>query len=185
MGPATGVAAARRRPPLRVPPDSAGPSWARWRRHLGEILQFEVRGRGCSAMDLRTLLEWEIAPRLREVQGVTEINAHGGFYKSFEIRPNPGPAQQLQPFAGRCLPPIEGNNETAGGGYVVHNGEQRFIRGIALLKGVEDIEAIVAAPRSRRDADPRSATSPPSPRPRSPDKGPSPATAAEKSSSAW
>ena len=40
-------------------------------------------------MDLRTLLEWEIAPKLREVSGVTEINAHGGFYKSFEIRPNP------------------------------------------------------------------------------------------------
>ncbi len=56
---------------------------------LGEILQFEVRGPGRSPMDLRTMLEWEIAPKLREVSGVTEINAHGGFYKSFEIRPNP------------------------------------------------------------------------------------------------
>ena len=44
---------------------------------------------------------------------------------------------------------VEENNETAGGGYVVHNGEQRFIRGIALLKGIEDIEGIVL----RRETD--------------------------------
>jgi cobalt-zinc-cadmium resistance protein CzcA len=116
---------------------------------LGEILQFEVRGGGRSPMDLRTLLEWEIAPKLREVPGVTEINAHGGFYKSFEIRPNPDRLTSYGLSLDDLFRRIEGNNETAGGGYVVHNGEQRFIRGIALLKGVSDIEGIVV----RREAD--------------------------------
>jgi len=116
---------------------------------LGEILQFEVRGGGRSPMDLRTLLEWEIAPKLREVPGVTEINAHGGFYKSFEIRPNPDRLTSYGLLLDDLFRRIEGNNETAGGGYVVHNGEQRFIRGIALLKGVSDIEGIVL----RREAD--------------------------------
>jgi heavy metal efflux system protein len=116
---------------------------------LGEILQFEVRGGGRSPMDLRTLLEWEIAPKLREVPGVTEINAHGGFYKSFEIRPNPDRLTSHGLSLDDLFRRIEGNNETAGGGYVVHNGEQRFIRGIALLKGVADIEGIVV----RREAD--------------------------------
>src|SRR4029079_490580 len=59
---------------------------------LGEILQFEVRSmpspgtRQRTPMELRTLLEWEIAPQLRQVPGVTEINSHGGFYKSFEVQ---------------------------------------------------------------------------------------------------
>ena len=100
-------------------------------------------------MDLRTLLEWEIAPKLREVNGVTEINAHGGFYKSFEIRPNPDRLTSYGVSLEDLFRRVEGNNETAGGGYVVHNGEQRFIRGIALLKGVADIEGIVL----RREAD--------------------------------
>ena len=56
---------------------------------LGEVLQFEVRGEGYTDMELRTILEWDIAPRLREVSGVTEINTHGGFYKTYEVRPNP------------------------------------------------------------------------------------------------
>ncbi|MCA9081475.1 MAG: efflux RND transporter permease subunit, partial [Planctomycetaceae bacterium] len=56
---------------------------------LGEILQFEVRGDDYSPMALRTILEWEVAPKLREVRGVTEINTHGGYYKTFEIQPHP------------------------------------------------------------------------------------------------
>ncbi|MCA9065524.1 MAG: efflux RND transporter permease subunit, partial [Planctomycetaceae bacterium] len=58
---------------------------------LGEILQFEVldRSGNHTPMQLRTILEWDVAPRLREVRGVTEINTHGGFYQTFEVRPDP------------------------------------------------------------------------------------------------
>ena len=56
---------------------------------LGEILQFEVRSDRHSPMALRTILEWEVAPRLREVPGVVDINTHGGFYKTYEVQPNP------------------------------------------------------------------------------------------------
>lgn len=119
---------------------------------LGEILQFEVRGAGWSPMDLRTLLEWEIAPKLREVRGVTEINTHGGFYKSFEVRPNPDRLNSYGLSFEDLFQHIEGNNETAGGGYVIHNGEQRLIRGVALLKGIGDIESIVL--RRERDGAP-------------------------------
>jgi cobalt-zinc-cadmium resistance protein CzcA len=133
----------------KIPPGFGTPELGPMATALGEILQFEVRGRGWSPMDLRTLLEWEIAPKLREVNGVTEINAHGGFYKSFEIRPNPDRLNSYGISLDEVFRRVEGNNETAGGGYVVHNGEQRFIRGIALLKGVSDIEGIVL----RREGD--------------------------------
>jgi heavy metal efflux system protein len=133
----------------KIPPGFGTPELGPMATALGEILQFEVRGRSWSPMDLRTLLEWEIAPKLREVNGVTEINAHGGFYKSFEIRPNPDRLNSYGLSLDEVFRRVEGNNETAGGGYVVHNGEQRFIRGIALLKGVSDIEAIVL----RREGD--------------------------------
>ncbi|TXT36232.1 MAG: heavy-metal exporter HME family [Planctomycetota bacterium] len=44
---------------------------------LGEILQFEVRGdERFTPMQLRTILDWDVAPKLREVRGVTEINTH-------------------------------------------------------------------------------------------------------------
>lgn len=110
---------------------------------LGEILQFEVRGESYTSMQLRTMLEWEIAPKLREVAGVTEINSHGGAYKTFEVRPDPDRLASNDVTLDELFRRLEENNGSIGGGYVVHNGEQRFIRGEALLKGTNDILNIV------------------------------------------
>jgi len=110
---------------------------------LGEILQFEVRGKGYSPMALRTVLEWDIAPRLREVPGVTEINTHGGYYQTFEVRPDPALMSSYSLTFAQIFQALESNNAAAGGGYVIHHGEQRFVRGHALVKNVNDIEQIV------------------------------------------
>ncbi len=110
---------------------------------LGEILQFEVRGTGHSLMDLRSLLEWEIAPALREVPGVTDVNSHGGFAKSYEVEVDPDRLASHGIPLGDVLAALERNNASTGGGYIVKHGEQRFIRGQALLTSVPDIEQVV------------------------------------------
>ncbi len=110
---------------------------------LGEILQFEVRGDAYTPMQLRSMLEWEVAPKLREVRGVTEINTHGGYYKTFEILPDPDRLASHNIPLAELFDRIEQNNGSAGGGYVVHNDEQRYIRGEALLKDLDDIRNVV------------------------------------------
>jgi len=110
---------------------------------LGEILQFEVRGRGQNLMDLRSVLEWEIAPAMREVSGVTDINSHGGYAKSYEVRVDPDRMAAQGIALGEVLAALERNNVSTGGGYIVKNGEQRFIRGQALLPDAEAIEQVV------------------------------------------
>ncbi len=116
---------------------------------LGEILQFEVRSDNHTPMELRTMLEWDVAPKLREVSGVTEINTHGGYYKTFEVQPDPNRLTSYGISLQLLFDRLQQNNATAGGGYVVHNGEQRFIRGVALLKNEQDISNVVV----RREAD--------------------------------
>ncbi|MEZ6051325.1 MAG: CusA/CzcA family heavy metal efflux RND transporter [Planctomycetaceae bacterium] len=132
-----------------IPPGYGTPALGPLTTALGEILQFEVRSETLSPMALRTLLEWDIAPRLREVAGVTEINTHGGYYKTFEVQPDPDRLTSYGISLEMLFDRIESNNATAGGGYVVHHGEQRFIRGVALLKSIEDIESVVV----RRESD--------------------------------
>jgi len=110
---------------------------------LGEILQFEVRSDQRSPMELRTILEWDVAPKMREVPGVTEINTHGGYYKTYEVEPDPDRLNSYGISIQELFDRLEGNNGTAGGGYIVHYGEQQFIRGSALLTSIEDIEAVV------------------------------------------
>jgi len=110
---------------------------------LGEILQFELRGNGYDLMQLRSILEWDIAPAMREVSGVTDINSHGGFAKSYQVEIDPDRMSAQGVTLGEVLAALERNNESTGGGYIVRNGEQRFIRGQALLGGVADIEQVV------------------------------------------
>lgn len=127
-----------------IPPGYGEPEIGPLSTALGEVLQFEVRGEGYSAMELRTLLDWEIATRLRTlVPGITEVNSHGGFYKSFEIRPDPNRLANRNVSLQEIFAALEKNNITAGGGYVVHYGERRFIRGQALLANLSAIEQVV------------------------------------------
>jgi heavy metal efflux system protein len=116
---------------------------------LGEILQFEVRSDRHSSMELRTMLEWEISPKLRQVKGVTEINTHGGSYKTYEVQPDPDRMTSYGVSMDLLFQCLKNNNATSGGGYVIHHDEQRFIRGLSLLKSERDIEAVVV----RREAD--------------------------------
>jgi cobalt-zinc-cadmium resistance protein CzcA len=126
-----------------IPVPEADPQLGTLSTALGEILQFEIRGTGKSLMDLRSILEWDIAPVLRTVPGVTDINAHGGYAKSYEVEVDPDRMSSRGVTLGEVLAALDRNNTSTGGGYVVKNGEQRFIRGEALLRGVEDIEKVV------------------------------------------
>ena len=37
-------------------------------------------------MELRSILDWQIAPKLRTVPGVVEVNTHGGQLKTYEVQ---------------------------------------------------------------------------------------------------
>src|SRR3954454_5189750 len=52
---------------------------------LGEIFQFVVRSDKHSPTQLRTILDWEIVPKLRSVAGVIEVNTMGGDLKQYQV----------------------------------------------------------------------------------------------------
>ena len=110
---------------------------------LGEIYQFEVHGEGKSPMDLRTILEWEISPRLRLVPGVVEVNAFGGEFKTYEVQVDDQALIQYDVAVGEVLSALQRNNANAGGAYIEKGGEQYLIRGEGLIGSLDDIGDIV------------------------------------------
>ncbi len=73
----------------QVPPEYGVPSIGPPSSGLGEVLHFEVKGDGVPLMERRSTLDWIIAPRLRLVPGVVEVNAFGGESKSLEVALDP------------------------------------------------------------------------------------------------
>src|SRR6266446_4375943 len=115
---------------------------------LGEIFQFEVIDPRRSPMELRSILDWRIAPRLKEVPGVVEVNSFGGELKTYEVQVRPETLVAYKLTLSEIFHALEKNNLSAGGGYIIHNGEQQVIRGAGLVSNLADIGNIVVGARN-------------------------------------
>ena len=114
---------------------------------LGEIYQFEVRGSGQSPMELRSILDWQIAPRLRLVPGVVDVNTFGGELKTYEVAVDPDRLVAAHVSLGELFEAIHRDNRSAGGGAIQHGPEGLLLRGDALVTSTGDIGAIVVTTR--------------------------------------
>jgi cobalt-zinc-cadmium resistance protein CzcA len=129
---------ARDQLPNRLEPEMAPISTG-----LGEVFQYTLESKNFSPMELRTLQDWLVAPQLRSLPGVTEVNSFGGFVKQFQILVDPGKLLQYGISLREVVAAVETNNSNAGGGFIVHGWEQTYIRGLGLLRSMGDIEKIV------------------------------------------
>ena len=110
---------------------------------LGDVFQFTVEGEGVSAMERRSILDWMIAPRLRAVPGVTEVNTWGGLPKQYQVLVDPARLRAHGLSLREVFEAAERGNANAGGGYIEHNREQYIVRGEGLVGSISDIEKIV------------------------------------------
>ncbi len=110
---------------------------------LGEVYQFVVKGEGYTPMQLREILDWQIAYRLRGVPGITEVSPEGGYAKQYHVVVDPKRLVSYRLSIGRVFEALEKNNAIAGGGYIEHGGEAYVIRGEGLVERSEDLSRIV------------------------------------------
>lgn len=112
---------------------------------MGEIVQYVVRGNNHSLTELRTIQDWLIAPQLKTVEGVTEINSFGGFVKQFEVAVNPDKLQNFGIGLQDLSDAIKNNNSVSGGNFIEHNREQYIVRGFGQITNTQNIENIIVA----------------------------------------
>jgi cobalt-zinc-cadmium resistance protein CzcA len=110
---------------------------------LGEILQYTLEGEGQSAMDLRTVQDWIVAPLLKPIAGVNEVNSFGGEVKQYQVLVSPEKLVKYGLTVSDVVQAVEQGNANAGGGVVVRGWEQLYLRGVGLLGGIPDIERTV------------------------------------------
>ena len=110
---------------------------------LGEIFQYTLEGDGLSPTDLRTIQDWIVAPLLKPVRGVNEVNSFGGFVKQYQVLIRPERLVKYGLTVGEVASALERSNGNAGGGVLVEGWEQAYLRGVGLLKDIPDIERVV------------------------------------------
>ncbi len=115
---------------------------------LGEIFQFEVKNAPDAAhprtlMQLRTILDWEVARPLKTVPGVVEVNPFGGELKTYEVTIDPARLTARNISMDKVFLALQRNNANAGGGYIERGGQQRVIRMVGLISDLEALDEVV------------------------------------------
>ena len=96
-----------------------------------------------SLTELRTIQDWIIAPQIRKLRGIGEVNSFGGFVKQYHVLPDPNWLLKYNVSIGEVIEALENNNANSGGNYLVKGGEQLYIVGKGLFHSIEDIQRIV------------------------------------------
>ena len=115
---------------------------------VGEVMRYRVKGDGQTTTDLRTLEDWVIERALRQVPGVADVVAMGGYIKQYEVQPDLEKLRAYKLTFQNLLDALGRGNSNAGGSYVAQGQQQFAIRGIGLLKSADDIGRIVVASRN-------------------------------------
>lgn len=133
-----------------LPPSAGVPELAPLSTGLGEIYQFVVRSALHSPMQLRTLLDWEIVPRLRSIPGVTEINTQGGELKQFQVKVDATRLRAQSTTLPEVVAALRAANLSTGGGYLERDWETFVVRGEGMLRNESEIADVVIKLRDRQ-----------------------------------
>lgn len=120
---------------------------------LGEIYQYVLEAPSLEIKnkeeeirwltELRTIQDWIVAPLLKTVPGVNEINSFGGYIRQIHVKPDPIRLRKYGLTVADVLASVEAGNRNVGGSIVDRQGEQVIVRGIGFYRSLEDVRQVV------------------------------------------
>jgi cobalt-zinc-cadmium resistance protein CzcA len=109
----------------------------------GEIYRYIIESKTHDLRELTDLQNFVIIPRIKQVPGVADVTNFGGITTQYQIELDPRKLEQYDVALSEVVETIEKNNANAGGS-VVNRGDQAYvIRGIGLVRNLDDIGRIV------------------------------------------
>ena len=133
----------------RLPQGYGEPSLGPNSSGLGQVFWYTVESTGqkLSAMDLRTLHDWNVRLMLRTAPGVDDVTTWGGFEKQYQVLIHPQKLIKYGLTFKSVMEALAANNRQVGGQYVNIGREQYLVRGLGLVANTTDIGNIVVAER--------------------------------------
>ncbi len=134
-------------------PEGIEPMMAPVTTGLGEVYQYYVEGPHATAsdpqiveeelMNQRTLQDWVLRRLLKSVPGVIDVNGMGGFVKQYQVLVDPAKLRKFDLGLQQIYEAVVKNNANVGGNVLERHAERSIVRGLGLIKTVDDIESII------------------------------------------
>ncbi len=128
-------------------PEGIHPELAPLSSPIGEIYRVYLKSDKYDSMDLRALMDWSVVRNLKLVPGVADVVSRGGLIKQYQVVPDQTRMKSHAVSIKQLFDALERSNMNAGGGYIEQGEQQFIIRGVGLLRTVDDIRKVVVAER--------------------------------------
>jgi heavy metal efflux system protein len=109
----------------------------------GEVCRYVIESENHSLREITDLQKWVIIPRLKQVTGVAEVSNFGGITTQFQIEIDPKKLEKYNISLSDVIDRIGKNNANAGGSIIDRGDLSYVVRGIGLVKDLEDLGRIV------------------------------------------
>jgi heavy metal efflux system protein len=124
-------------------PDGIHPELAPLSSPIGEIFRVYLKSDRYDATELRSIEDWVVERNLKLVPGVADVVSRGGFIKQYQVAPDLMRMKSHGVTLHQIFAALEAGNMNAGGGYIEQGEQQFIIRGVGLLRSLEDIRNVV------------------------------------------
>ncbi len=120
---------------------------------LGEVFQYYLAGPNGPSTDAetehqtlieqRTIQDWVIRPLLKSTPNVIDVNSMGGYVKQYQVLVEPAMLRKYNLTLQDVFDAVANNNSNAGGNILEKHAEKYIVRGVGLIRTLQDIERIV------------------------------------------
>ena len=104
---------------------------------LGELLIVGLTADSTSMLDLRTLADWTIRPRLLSTGGVAQVAVLGGDIKEYQVLIHPERMKHYGISLGEVMAVTRNMNQNTNGGVIYEYGNEYIVRGIISTDDVQ------------------------------------------------
>ena len=125
-------------------PHNTQPSISPWSA-IAEIYRYEVEGPQKTLTDLKTIQDWQIRREFKRVPGVIDVTTFGGTTKEFHVDLDPGRLLGYNVTLDQVIQSLVQNNTDVGGNYLTMGAQSFNIRGLGLMRDLDDIADTVVA----------------------------------------
>ncbi|QPQ52564.1 efflux RND transporter permease subunit [Chryseobacterium indologenes] len=110
---------------------------------IGEVYRYIIESNNHSLRELTDLQKFVIIPRIKQVSGIADVTNFGGITTQFQVELDPHKLEQYGLSLSEVTETISKNNVSAGGSMLPRGNLAYVIRGIGLVKDLNDLGKIV------------------------------------------
>lgn len=126
------------KPPIMLPVTSA----------VGWLVKYSLTSDTVSPMELRTISDWQIRPRVLSIGGVASVVSIGGEVKQYQVLVDPLKLRAFDMTLAQVKEAVEKSNINVPGGFLYRGGEEFVVTGVGRITSLDDLRRTVVSVRN-------------------------------------